>query len=151
MKRTLLSSVALATALCVASPVHAATPPHPSEACAPQDDGPNNADAMLGTGIGLTAGGAIVAALVGVPALLMLRNARADAERATYEARQRRYARRARRREIVAVAALGTGGVMMLIGVPLMIAGARRKNERRTAVTPVLTPTTAGVSASLRF
>lgn len=151
MKRSLLSCVALATALGVASPAHAAAPPHPSEACATQDAGPNNADAMLGTGIGLTAGGAIVAALVGVPALLMLRNARADADRATYEARQRRYARRARRREIVAVTALGTGGLMVLIGVPLMIAGARGKNQRRTAVTPVLTPTTAGVNASLRF
>ena len=92
-----------------------------------------------------------MAALGGVPALLMLRNARADADRATYEARQRRYARRARRREIVTVAALGTGGVMVLIGVPLLIAGARAKNQRRTAVTPVLTPTTAGVNASIRF
>lgn len=153
MKRSLLSSMAVVTTLAVASPAQAATPPHPSEACAPRDDGPPNTsgDAMLGAGIGLTVSGVAIATLVGVPALLMRRNARADADRATYEARQRRYARRARRREVVAVTALGAGGVMVLIGVPLLIAGARAKNDRRTSVTPVLSPTMAGMNARLRF
>lgn len=151
MRRALLSTVALVTALGVATPAEAALPPHPSEACAQQDDGPANPDAMVGGGLGLTISGAVIVSLIGVPALLLRRNARADADRATYEARQRRYARRARRREVVAVTALGTGGVMMLIGIPLLVAGSRAKNSERASVTPVLTPTMAGFNANLRF
>ncbi|MCR9159579.1 MAG: hypothetical protein ACE37F_04470 [Nannocystaceae bacterium] len=155
MKSTLSRAAALASTLALAMPASAATPPHPSEAvCAGQDAGPDpstRSNAMVGAGIGLTVTGAIVTTLVGVPALLLRRSARADADRATYEARQRRYARRADRREVVAVAALGTGGVMMLVGIPLLIAGARAKHGDRASVTPMLTPTMAGMNAALRF
>ena len=139
--------------LCVATatPAHAAMPPHPSEATCSIDQVPRNDSSTLNAGIGLTVTGAAIGLLVGTPALLMRRNARADASKATYEARQRRYARRARRREIVAVAALGTGSVFVLIGVPLMIAGARTRSSNRVSVNPVLSPTMAGLDATVRF
>jgi hypothetical protein len=151
MKRlaTFLYSSAVSVAL--ATPAHAATPPHPSDATCSLDQGPRTDSSTLHAGIGLTVSGVAIGLLVGAPALLMHRNARADASKATYEARQRRYARRARRREIVAVAALGTGGAFVLIGVPLMIAGARQRNSDRLTVTPVLSPTMAGLDATVRF
>lgn len=151
MKRpcTLLTTGLLSLSL--ATPVQAATPPHPSEATCSLDQGPRNDTSTLHAGIGLTVSGVAIGLLVGAPALLMRRNARADASKATYEARQRRYARRARRREIVAVTALGAGGAFVLIGVPLMIVGARNRNADRVSVNPVLGPTMAGLDATVRF
>lgn len=154
MKRARTLGIRGCTWLCamtVASPA-LAKPPHPSTVtCAPNDSAGARGDKMVSAGIGLTATGAILGLLVGAPALLLRHYAREDAERATYEARQRRYARRARRREVVAVASLGTGGAMVLIGVPLLIAGARANRSDRASVTPIVTPTMAGASATLRF
>lgn len=135
----------------VAMPVHAAAPPHPSEATSTFDQGPRDDPSTLHAGIGLTVSGATIGLLIGAPALLMRRNARADASKATYEARQRRYARRARRREVVAVTALGTGGAFILIGVPLMVVGSRRRTSNRVSITPIFDPTMTGLDATVRF
>lgn len=151
---------AFAVAFSLATPAVAAParPPHPSEAvpqvqtCAADEVRDSKAgQGAFVAGLSLTVVGAVVGVAIGVPALLLRRNARESAAKATYEARQRRYARRADRRETVAVAAIGTGGAMMVIGIPLMILGSRAKRSDRAAVTPIVTPTMAGMNASLRF
>ena len=148
---------ALAVSLALASPAAAAPlPPHPStataQACAADGvEDPARRQSMFNAGLGLTISGLAVGLLIGGPALLLRRNAREDAARATYEARQRRYAGRADRREVVAFSAIGAGGVMVLIGIPLMIAGSRSRDTNRASVSPILSPTMAGMNAQLRF
>ena len=158
---TNLPALTVAASLALTSPASttAAQPPHPStvtpQAC--EADGADTAghharrQKTFEAGLGLTIGGLALGLLVGGPALLMRRNARQDADRATYEARQRRYARRADRREVVAFSAIGAGGVIVLIGIPLMVAGSRSKDAGRASVSPVLSPTMAGMNAQLRF
>lgn len=155
---TSLPSIAVVLSLAAADPTPATEtlPPHPSalapQLCAGNDvHDPDRGQTLFNAGLGLTISGLAIGVLIGGPALLLRRNARQDAARATYEARQRRYARRADRREVVAFSAIGAGGIMMLIGIPLMVAGSRSKNESRAAVAPVITPNMAGVNARLRF
>ncbi len=158
MKRV-LPSLACVAAVSMALPAHAATPPsppHPSAALTQTcdaDKGPDSrrGDAMLGGGIALTVTGGVAVVLVGLPALLLRENARDDAKTATYETRQRYYARRANRRERVAIVSLGIGGAMLLAGIPLIIVGNRLKRGDRAAVAPVVTPTMAGVTAAMKF
>ncbi len=160
MRRPAAFVAALALGWLVAVPPAAAAPPTaasspPPPSAAPQDTepSPQGGEKMLAGGIALTSVGAALAVLIGVPSLLLRERARDNAASATYEARQRRYAGRAERRENFAVASLGVGGAFMLIGIPLMIVGGQRVNQaqQRAIVTPVLSPTMAGLSTRLRF
>ena len=139
--------------LTIATPARAAEPPPPSSVSADSRSNAATGSNMLGVGIGLTTVGAVLALVVGVPALLLRKRVRDRAAEATYEVRQQRFARRAQRRETVAITTLSVGGAFILIGVPLLIAGASRKHraERRATVTPVVSPQMAGFSARLRF
>ncbi len=155
--RLVTGPIAIVTTLALATPVHAAEPalPPPPSAATPQTcaakSEPVRGEPMLKGGIALTVSGLAIGLLIGGPALLVRSNARRDAKTATYETDQRFYARRVARSERAAAIGLGIGGVFILAGVPLIIAGARIKRRDRASVTPVVTPTMAGLNARLRF